>query len=70
MNFHTQNVSKKLFFIEWGCVPIRARESAKRLPLIRMENTLELVEYFDVSKTSQAFFLLQARFFFLLEMEL
>ena len=37
MNFHTQNVSKKHFFIEWGCVPIRARASAKRLPPIQMK---------------------------------
>ena len=37
MNFHTQNVSKKHFFIEWGCVPIRARASAKHLPPIQMK---------------------------------
>ena len=38
MNFHTQNVSKKVFSFEWGawpCVPIRERTSAKRLPPIQ-----------------------------------
>lgn len=37
MNFHTQHVSKKLFSFDWGCVPIRARASAKRLPPIQMK---------------------------------
>ena len=32
MNFHTWMFPKSFFFIEWGCVPIRARASAKRLP--------------------------------------
>ena len=40
MNFHTQNVSKKHFFsLKWGCVPIRARASAKRLPSIQMKKS-------------------------------
>ena len=39
MNFHTQHVSKMLFSLEWGCVPIRARASAKRLPPIQVKKS-------------------------------
>ena len=31
---------KRFFFIEWGCVPIQARASAKRLPPIQVKKKL------------------------------